>query len=502
MTRDLRRSIATRWRHPLKDRGGVLALDHGDAVPLYRQIYDRVRDGLAAGSLRPGDRLPSARALATELGAARGTVDAAYALLQGEGYIIARGPAGNIVSPDLAPHAAAQRTGKPQPSERDEGLPTKTLAREPMRIAPLAFRVGMPALDAFPRTLWSRLVTRRARALAAAAMDYPDPAGDPGLRAAIASYLIVSRGINCTSGQILVTNGYQDALDLVIRVLLPQGDDVWFEDPGYLRARERLDAAGAKLVPIRVDAEGLRVSDGLAQAPRAHFAVVTPSHQSPLGVALSLPRRLALLSWASEAGAWILEDDYDSEFRYQGRPLPALKSLDRDQRVLYTGSFSKVLFPGLRLGYLVVPEALVTAFARAGRLRHSGHPTFEQLVVADFMTEGYFARHLKGMRVLYAARRRALAEALAAVFGDRLTVDLEPGGMHLIAWLRRGVHDVELAKLAQSRGFALEALSSRAIAHAGGQGLLLGFTNLAQADALETCRRLERVIGKELGSRA
>ena len=260
-----------------------------------------------------------------------------------------------------------------------------------------------------------------------------------------------------------------------------------------------MKAAGATLAPIRVDAEGLRVSDGLVHARRARLAVVTPSHQSPLGVSLSLPRRLALLSWAGAAGAWIIEDDYDSEFRYVGRPLPALKSLDRDQRVLYAGTFSKVLYPSLRLGYLVVPASMVAAFARSNRLRHLGHATLEQRVIADFMTAGHFARHLKRMRALYAARRRALADGLSAVFGDRITVDLRPGGMHLLARFASGVSDDSLADLAQAGGLSVEALSRRATTHACGQGLLLGFTNIAEAEALPTCCRLHQMIRKVVG---
>ena len=358
--------------------------------------------------------------------------------------------------------------------------------------------MGLPALDAFPRKVWSRLVARHARSFTPADMAYPDPAGYAPLREAIAGYLATSRGVRCTVGQILITNGYQDALNLAICVLLQRGDKVWLEDPNFPPAAEALQEAGATLVPIRVDAEGLRVSDGLAHARRARLAVVTPSHQSPLGVALSLPRRLALLSWASTAGAWIIEDDYDSEFRYVGRPLPALKSLDQHQRVLYAGTFSKVLYPSLRLGYLVVPESLAVAFARSNRLRHLGHAPLEQHVVAEFMAAGYFARHLKRMRALYAERRLALANGLRAAFGDHIAVDLQPGGMHLIARFPSGTSDVKLAQLAQAGGLSVEALSLRGTARACGQGLLLGFTNIAETDALAVCRRLHRLIGKSL----
>jgi GntR family transcriptional regulator / MocR family aminotransferase len=296
----------------------------------------------------------------------------------------------------------------------------------------------------------------------------------------------------------VVTNGYQDALGLIAEVLLDPGDKVWFEDPCYPLARAAFEATGATLVPVRVDAEGMRVTEGVAQARRARLAVVAPSHQSPLGVALALPRRLALLSWASANGAFVVEDDYDSEFRYQGRPLPALKSIDRNQRVIYAGSFSKVLFPSLRLGYLVIPEELMETFAQGCRRRHSGVSTLAQRAVTGFMADGHFVRHIRRMRGLYAARREALAEALAAVLGDRVKVDLKPGGMHLIARFADGVRDVASAKRAQAAGLAVEALSSRAIAHPCGQGLLLGFTNVAEADAKAMCRRLERAIGGDL----
>jgi GntR family transcriptional regulator/MocR family aminotransferase len=470
-------------------RGIVLA--RGSAVPLHRQLYDHIRTAIAVGQLRPGDRLPSARNLAAQFGIARGTVDVAYATLAGEGYIVTRGPAGTIVSTGLGGAAMAGAAQRPRPPRSKEQQTAGGLR---------PFQMGVPALDAFPRKLWAHVVARQARALSPADMAYPEAAGYLPLREAIAAYLATARGINCTSRQILITNGYQDALGLIARVLLKPGDAVWLEDPGYWLARAALEAAGAKTVPVRVDAEGLRVADGVAQARAARFAVVTPSHQSPLGVALTLPRRIALLAWAAEAGAWVIEDDYDSEFRYVGRPLPALKSLDRNERVLYAGSFSKTLFPALRLGYLVVPERLVAAFASANEARCRGLPAFTQAVIAAFMAEGHFARHLKRMRNLYGARRQALMDALAAVFGDRVTVDRQPGGMHLVVRPSNGRSDVELARRARAEGFAAEALSSRAIKHACGPALLLGFTNIAESDALETCRRLARVIGKQLGS--
>jgi GntR family transcriptional regulator/MocR family aminotransferase len=433
--------------------------------------------------------VPSARDLAAQFGTARGTVDAAYAILGGEGYLISRGAGGTVVSAELNSRAVARAASQQRPRSRAEPPGTHKL---------LPLQLGLPALDAFPRKVWSRLVARHARAFAPSDMAYPEPSGYRPLREAIARYLASSRGVRCSAEQILITNGYQDALNVAASVLLRPRDKVWLEDPGYPLAADALKAAGAALVPIRVDAEGLRVSEAVARARRARLAVVTPSHQSPLGIALSLPRRLALLSWASGAGAWIIEDDYDGEFRYVGRPLPALKSLDQDDRVLYAGSFSKVLYPGLRLGYLVVPESLIDAFARCVRLRHMGHATLEQRVVGDFMAAGYFARHLKRMRALYGARRRTLADNLSQVLGDRVTVEPRPGGMHLIVRLGRGLNDVELAKLGQAHGFAVDALSRRALTHECGQGLLLGFTNVAESDARDVCERLRLAIGKRL----
>ncbi len=440
---------------------------------------------IAAGRLRPGQRLPSARSLSVQLGVARGTVDAAFGRLIGEGYVVARGPAGTFVSAEFIAQAAA-RPDAPAPSARS------AVAGEPQ--VPLPFQLGLPALDAFPRKLWSRLIGRAARSLSPLAMAYPDPAGWPALREAIAAYLGISRGVACAPGRVFVTAGYQGALALIGRALLRPGDEVWMEDPGYPFARLGLESSGAALVPVGVDRNGVDVAEGIKRAPAARFAVVTPSHQSPLGVALSLPRRLALLRWAAKARAWVIEDDYDGEFRYAGPPLPALKSLDREERVLYAGSFSKVLFPGLRLGYLVVPDGVVGAFAQAAKPLQGGSAVLEQSAVAAFMSEGYFARHLRRMRGLYAARRNALARELTNRFGERVQLELQAGGMHLLLRLAAPVRDVRVADAARAAGLAVQALSPLAMAHDCGPGVLLGFTNIAEADAPRAAQLLARAI--------
>ena len=350
----------------------MITLDPGAPGPLYLQIATRLRSAIATGALSAGARLPSARTLSAQLGVARGTVDAAYDLLAGEGAIQPRGAAGTVIS------AQVDGLAKP-PAQRALGL-ARPRAMAPT--APLPFQRGLPALDAFPRKLWSALSAKAARAMAEADLGYPDVCGSLPLREEIVAYLGLARGIVCAPHQVLVTNGYQGALTLVRQILLRPGDPVWVEDPGHPQAFQALEVGGASLVPIPVDAEGMRVTAGLTAAPKARLAVVTPTHQSPLGVSLSLPRRLALLAWAEEARSWILEDDYDAEFRYTGPTPPSLKSLDRGDRVLFAGSFSKTLFPGLRLGYLVVPDALLETITRAARLPTRGPPLLEQNVTA------------------------------------------------------------------------------------------------------------------------
>lgn len=469
-------------------------------TPVYRQVYERLHAAIISGTLRPGERLPSVRSLASQLATARGTIDVAYELLASQGYIVCRGAAGTRVAPTLTlPLPQRDVPSAERKSARAQGaLPKSPFFQPPdapALAAPHPFQMGMPALDAFPRGVWSRLATRVARELPLSAMMYPAPFGYAPLREAIAAYLAVARGIQCSAHSIVVTAGYQGALGLITRVLLRSGDAVWVEDPGYPHARDALIAAGAHLVGVPVDEHGMDVSAGVTRSPRARLAVVTPSHQAPLGVALDLSRRRALLSWASKAEAWIIEDDYDGEFRYDSLPLPALKSLDEDDRVLYAGTFSKVLFPGLRLGYIVLPERLIAEFTRILQVLYRNDSTFTSSVLTTFMAEGHFGRHIKRMRQLYAERRAALADALNETFADRFRIKLQAGGMHLLAHLEsqpRG--DVELMQKARSQGLAVAALSPWSVERDCGQGLLLSFTNIPTEHAWREVQRLDRAL--------
>jgi GntR family transcriptional regulator/MocR family aminotransferase len=467
--------------------GKFSPLDPTAAVPFYRQIYDRFRNAVASGLLKPGDRIPSARALTKELGLARGTIEAAYSLLAAEGYIQARGQAGTIVTPGLKLRAPV---ASPMP-RTDSGIAAAGFRPDSI----LPFQMGLPALDMFPRKIWARLGARCVRAMQPSDMVHPSVYGLPALRAEIAAYLQVSRGINCSPSQIFVTSGYRHTIALIGHALLKAGDRIWLENPGYPPTRELLAHMNIAAVSVPVDREGMVVSDGIRLAPRARAAVVTPAHQSPLCVSLSLPRRLALLDWATRNNAWLIEDDYDGEYRYVSRPLPALKSLDRDRRVLYAGTFSKVLLPSLRLAYLVVPETQVERFEQITQVFAAGSSELTQAIVTAFITEGHFARHIQRMRKLYAARREATAAGLESVLGKHVRIDSQPGGMHLILRLQGRRSDRRLVARMREDGLYGEALTDWVIGSDGASALLVNFTNIdSQGTAEKFGRRILKLI--------
>lgn len=459
------------------ERYGLSSLDPQASVPLYQQIYLRLRNAITEGLIAPGERIPAARALAKELGLARGTIESAYSLLVSEGYVQAKGQAGTIVMPGLD-----HMPGGSSLLQSPAATPLAALPRQP---AVPPFQLGLPALDAFPRKVWARLAARCARSTQPQDMVYPLFGGATPLREAIAGYLRVSRGIDCVPQQVFITSGYRETLDLLLRTLLAPGDKVWVEDPGYEPTRNVLRKAAVELVPVPVDEEGVCVQDGERDNPDARLAVVTPAHQSPLSVSLSLPRRLALLDWAARNNAWILEDDYDGEYRYQGKPLPALKSLDSQGRVIYSGTFSKVMFPGLRLAYFVVPQAIVSRFDAAVKTLGGGVPALTQAIVTAFMKEGHFSRHIQRMRRLYTERREEVAAGLMDILGHRMRADLQPGGMHLILRARDAgqFDDVALACRIREQGMFADGLSRWYLKPSSSHGLLLSFTNVPSREA-------------------
>lgn len=465
-----------------------LQIDRTLELPMYMQICQRFKTAIEQGHLHAGDRVPAVRALATELNLARGTVEMAYRILTDEGYLQVRGAAGTVVSPSLS-QPTLQKPQAPMQGQTVSGI----LDHDGK--APKPLQLGLPALDAFPRKVWNRIVAHRLRGSEPARLAYPDPAGYDRLREKIATYLGVSRGVTCLPEQVFITTGLRNTLELTLSSLSTAGDEFWFEDPGYILARPFLQNAGVKVVPVPVDENGVMVEEGKRISPYANFAMVTPSHQSPLGVTLSLERRMSLLEWASKAGSWIIEDDYDSEFRYQGRPLPALKSLDRNDRVIYSGTFSKVMFPGLRLAYVVAPVSAVARFQAVAYNLNAGCPYLLQAGVADFIAEGHFSRHLKKMRLLYAERRAITQRVFQKVLGERIRIDLRPGGLHMLVQLADHEDDILLADRARELGLAMHPLSRWYINEKPQQGLLLGFANVIdEKDAIRLAMKLKKAL--------
>lgn len=448
------------------------------ATPRYRQIYTRIKNAIYAGVLNANDRLPSARALAKEWSVARGTAEEAYQLLKDEGYIVAKGPLGCFVHAQVKPRSTtANRPSAPL-------MDSQNTSWEQVDLVP--FQMGLPALDAFPKGPWQRMTQKLLREMPRVTYRNAPQTGLAELKAGIARYLSVSRGFDCHPEQVIITGGYRQTLSLIAQALGGEGK-AWVEDPGYPPTRQLLQRLGFTPVPIPVDEQGMDVDEGYRQAADAKMAVVTPAHQSPLCCTLSLKRRQALLAWAREANAFVVEDDYDGEYRMAGRPLPALKHLDQDDRVLYMGTFSKVLIPSMRLAYLIVPRAQIRHFSDVYSTLYDSQPTLTQQQVAEFMAEGRFARHIEAMRRLYKQRRELTVKGLLAVLGDYLTIDPQPGGMHIIVRPKKGVtkmHDKQLAELCIQNGLYANALSSWCV-NARQQGLLMSYTNIVNAEQLE-----------------
>ena len=426
----------------------------------YQQIARQLRAAITSGELKSGSRLPSSRTWAQENGVSRTTVEQAYGELVAQGWLERRGQAGTFVS-QTSPSAVGETPAAQHGGEHE----------------PKPFQMGLPALDLFPRALWARLTSRRLRTQSRFDLTLGDPAGEAILRQAIADYLRFSRSIECQPEQIFITSGYAQSMSLILQTLASPGDGMWVEDPGFPLIYPAIDSENVQRLPVPVDQNGMDIDAAMDRWPQARFALLTPAHQSPLGVALSLPRRRQLLAWAAENSAWIIEDDYDSEFRYHGRPLPPLKSLDAPQRVIYTGTFSKSLFPALRTAWIVVPAAEVAAFRQRVNSSQCNVPTLWQYALADFIQQGHFWRHLKKMRQNYTQRREWLEAALIHYGFD---VAPQNGGIQLVVDIAGD--DKSIVARAQQKVLAVQALSDWHSARSGRSGILMSFTNITSAE--------------------
>jgi GntR family transcriptional regulator/MocR family aminotransferase len=478
----------------------LVGIDRTRPTLLSQQIYESVQRAVESGQLPTGSVLPSSRALAADLRVSRSTVTLAYEHLRREGYI-ANTPgrvhrvADGAVPPPVVIRAAGAVPASPPVSVRSrrlKGLPPDLEGI--LMKKPRAFRPGIPALDVFPVDVWQRLRARVWRRTTPQSLAYGDVLGHPPLRRALAAHRRAARGLTCTADDIVICNGTQQALDFAARLLADEGDRAWVEDPGHPGARLAFEANGIEVVPVPVDGEGLVVEAGIDVAPEARLAYVTPARQFPVGVTMSERRRQALMAWADAARAWIFEDEYDSELRYASRPQAPLQATDVGHRVVLAGSFSKILMPSLRLGYMVVPQALIEPLRRLRMASDLGNPVLPQAVLADFIDDGHFARHIRRMRTLYQERH----DLLVALLRERLAglVDAPPtgAGLTLPVWLGEGISEREVAALAPSYGLDVSAMGSASIAHPHREGLLLGFASLADREIREGVERLERLL--------
>jgi GntR family transcriptional regulator / MocR family aminotransferase len=488
-----------------KDLSGiapVIPIDRLDTLPLHRQICEGFRAAILRGNLQPGQQVPSSRDLAEDLEVSRSPVLGAYARLLSEGYFESRVGSGTFVSsslPGQLPHGRRSRSttgGSRSLSRRSSLLPRCETVLWRHGWGP--FGVHQPALDQFPFGEWSKLLAEHGRTPCLRAIHDNDPMGLDRFRDAVCSYLRTARAVECDPSQIMIVSGSQQALEITARVLLDPGDPVWIEEPGYQLAQSVLLGAGCRIVPVPVDDEGINVSAGVNLLPEARAAFVTPSHQYPLGVAMSTSRRLLLLNWARENGAWIVEDDYDGAYRYDTPSVCSLQGIDSDARVIYIGTFSRVIFPSVRVSYIVIPRDLIERF-KAVRFSLGIFPSYLfQEVLTDFIRGGRFARHIRRMRALYKERRTALVESLQNTCRDMLEIHGAGAGMHLTVTLPSGFNDAEIASQAAKYGLCIWPLSPCYIATPR-HGFVLGFAATPAVQMAGAVHQLWRLLKKQPG---
>ena len=460
-------------------------------------LYGELRAAILQGRLGPGTRLPASRDFAGQYGLSRGTVVSVLERLQAEGYVSCRVGVGTWVNRLASPLSSKAAAAKPPAYVRrlaSSYVRPKPFVGLPFTQGIRPFRIGNPDISQFPAEVWGRLAADRARSFRSWLNSEEDKRGYAPLREAIADYLRTSRGVRCTPEQIIVTSGIQQALDLLARLLLKPGDPIWMEDPGYFGATAVFDNIGAKIVPVPVDEEGLSVSAGKKLCPRARGVYLTPAHQFPLGVTMSLERRMSLLNWAARTGAFIIEDDYDSEYRFEGQPVPALQSLDNHANVIVIGSFSKTMFPSLRMGYVVLPPPLVDYFLAFRYKTDFRNSSFDQAVLCDFIAQGHLARHLRRMRKLYAGRLAALIEGGQRYLSGVLEISSVRAGLYTIGFLRNGMSSRQAEKLAAAKGIEVLAADRYTLKRPDPMGLLLGFAGYDEKTIQEGLIRLAKAL--------
>lgn len=479
----------------------LVTIDRRSEVPLYRQVYQAFRTGVMDGRLRAGERVPSTRSLAADLAVSRIPILNAYAQLIAEGYFESRTGAGTVISRALPNPIASSNSSTA--NRQKVSLGPRLVSSSPMpghfarnQFAHRtwgAFNVGQVAFDQFPFRIWNRIVARHCRKATATSFDYGDPLGLEDLREAIAVYIRTARAVRCEADQVMIVSGTQQALEITSRVLLDTKSSVWMEEPGYGFARRIFELRGCRIIPVPVDNEGVEVAEGIKRCATARVALVSPSHQYPLGATMSAARRLQLIKWAERAGSWIIEDDYDSEYRYESMPIASLQGLDWNSRVIYIGTFSKVLFPSLRLGYIVIPPDLVEHFISVRVAIDITPPGFFQHVLADFIREGHFSRHLRRTRTLYSERRAALVRSIRKELGRSAQLSGEQAGTHLSLMIDE-ISDVEIAKRAAKRNLSLVPLSAAYLGKPVKQGFVLGFGSTPLEVIPSAVRRLRAVL--------
>jgi GntR family transcriptional regulator/MocR family aminotransferase len=459
-------------------------------------LYGELRSAILEGRLAPGARLPASRDFASQHELSRGTVVSVLERLQAEGYVTSRVGFGTWVNRVETSRPARQATTAPAYIRRvlSTYKPSQPWIDMAFVEGARTFRIGVPAINEFPSEVWGRIAADRARNFRSWLKKGADRRGYGPLRDAIAEYLRTSRGVRCSAEQIVIVSGIQQALDLLARLLLKKGDPIWMEDPGYFGARIAFESAGARMVAVPVNEEGLSVSAGMKICPDAKGVYVTPAHQFPLGVTMSLERRMALLSWAARAGAFVIEDDYDSEYRFEGPPVPALQSLDNHSSVIFIGSFSKTMFPALRVGYVVLPAPLIDFFLGFRYRADFRNSSFDQAVLGDFIADGHLARHLRRMRSLYAERLATLMDGAKKHLDGLLEISNVRAGLYTIGYLNNGMTSRQAEKLAAAHGVEVLGVDRCTLKRPDPNALVLGFGGFDEAAIRQGLIRLAKAL--------